>query len=90
MFGKENYLWMLIGVVIIALGMFLMSGGRSNVDPNVFDSGSVYSARRITIAPILILIGLVVEMYAIFKKIKVVFICFKNLCKIYPEIFTLM
>lgn len=69
-FGKENYLWMLIGVVIIALGMFLMSGGRSNVDPNVFDSGSVYSARRITIAPILILIGLVVEMYAIFKKPK--------------------
>ncbi|HRF22845.1 MAG TPA: DUF3098 domain-containing protein [Chitinophagaceae bacterium] len=52
------------------MGMFLMSGGRSNVDPNVFDSGSVYSARRITIAPILILIGLVVEMYAIFKKPK--------------------
>ena len=70
MFGKENYLWMLIGVVIIALGMFLMSGGRSNVDPNVFDSGSVYSARRNTIAPILIINGLEEEMYAIFKKPK--------------------
>ena len=70
LFGKENYMWMLIGVVVIAIGMFLMSGGRSNVDPNVFDSGSVYSARRITIAPILILAGLVIEMYAIFKKPK--------------------
>lgn len=70
LFGKENYLWMLIGVAVIALGMFLMSGGRSNVDPNVFDSGSVYSARRITIAPILILAGLIIEMYAIFKKPK--------------------
>lgn len=70
LFGKENYIWMLIGVAVIALGMFLMSGGRSNVDPNVFDSGSVYSARRITIAPILILAGLIIEMYAIFKKPK--------------------
>jgi hypothetical protein len=68
MFSKENYMWMLIGVVVIALGMFLMSGGKSNVDPNVFDKDAVYSPRRITIAPILILAGLVIEMYAIFKK----------------------
>lgn len=68
-FTKDNYLWMLAGVVVIAIGMFLMSGGGSS-DPNVFDKDAVYSARRITIAPILILAGLVIEMYAIFKKPK--------------------
>ena len=70
MFSKENYMWMLIGAVVIAIGMFLMSGGRSDVNPAVFDEKAVYSARRITIAPLLILAGLVIEMYAIFKKPK--------------------
>ena len=69
LFAKENYTWMLIGGVIIALGMFLMSGGKST-DPNVFDTKEVYSTTRITIAPLLILLGLVVEIYAIFKKPK--------------------
>ena len=67
LFTKDNCKWMLIGGVIIALGFFLMSGGKSN-DPNVFDYKEVYSSTRITIAPILIVIGLVVEIYAIFKK----------------------
>jgi hypothetical protein len=70
-FGKENYTWMLIGIVVIAIGMFLLSGGKS-ADPNVFDSKSVYSTTRITIAPILILAGLVIEIYAIFRKPKTV------------------
>jgi hypothetical protein len=69
LFTKDNYLWMLIGLVVIALGMFLMSGGRST-DPNVFDQKEVYSARRITIAPLLIIIGLGIEVFAIFKKPK--------------------
>lgn len=69
LFAKENYTWMLIGGIIIALGMFLMSGGKST-DPNVFDTKEVYSTTRITIAPLLILLGLVVEIYAIFKKPK--------------------
>ncbi|MEQ1675190.1 MAG: DUF3098 domain-containing protein, partial [Chitinophagaceae bacterium] len=42
-FNKENYLWMLAGVVLIAIGMFLMSGGKSNVNPAVFDKDAVYS-----------------------------------------------
>lgn len=67
LFTKDNYTWMLIGGVIIALGMFLMSGGKSS-DPHVFDTKQVYSTVRITIAPILILLGLGVEVYAIFKK----------------------
>jgi hypothetical protein len=61
---------MLIGIVVIAVGMLLMSGGASNKDPNVFDRDAVYSATRITIAPLLILAGLVIEIFAIFRKPK--------------------
>jgi len=66
-FGKSNYTWMLIGAALIVLGMFLMSGGKS-ADPNVFDTSEVYSFRRITLAPIVVIAGFVVEIYAIFKK----------------------
>jgi uncharacterized membrane protein len=69
LFAKENYTWMIIGAVVIALGMFLMSGGK-NTDPNVFDTNQVYSTTRITVAPIVIVIGLLIEVYAIFKKPK--------------------
>ena len=69
LFTKDNYLWMGIGGGIIALGMFLMSGGK-NQDPNVFDTNLVYSFTRITVAPILIILGLLVEIVAIFKKSK--------------------
>ena len=68
-FTRDNYLWMLAGAVVIAIGMFLMSGGGSD-DPNVFNAKEVYSARRITVAPIVILLGLVIEIYAIFKRPK--------------------
>lgn len=69
LFSRDNYMWMLIGVAMIAVGMLLMAGGKSS-DPNVFDANEVYSTRRITIAPLLILAGLVVEIYAIFKSPK--------------------
>jgi hypothetical protein len=69
-FTKDNYRWMLIGVVLMAIGMFLMAGGKSNTDPTVFDKEAVYSPMRITIAPLLILAGLVIEIFAIFKKPK--------------------
>lgn len=69
MFGRDNYIWMLIGIVVIAIGMFLMAGGKSP-DPAVFNPKEVYSTTRITIAPILILVGLVIEIYAIFKQPK--------------------
>lgn len=70
-FSKDNYTWMAIGAVVITIGMFLMSGGASK-DPNVFNKEEVYSTTRITIAPILILAGLVIEIYAIFKKPKTI------------------
>jgi hypothetical protein len=68
-FSKENYMWMIAGLVIIAIGMFLMAGGKSE-DPSKFSAETVYDPRRITVAPIVILIGLVVEVFAIFRKPK--------------------
>jgi hypothetical protein len=69
MFAKDNYMWMAIGAVVIALGMLLMTGGKSD-NPAVFNDKEVYSTTRITIAPILILLGLGIEIFAIFKKPK--------------------
>jgi uncharacterized membrane protein len=69
LFTKENYTLMIVGAVIVGLGMFLMSGGK-NQDANTFDYKVVYSTTRITIAPIVIVLGLLVEIYAIFKKPK--------------------
>jgi hypothetical protein len=69
LFEKTNLRWMLIGVVVMALGFILMAGGKSN-DPNVFDRNKVYSTTRITIAPIIILAGLVIEIIAIFRQPK--------------------
>lgn len=69
LFHKENYIWFTIGIIIIALGMILMAGGKNN-NPAVFDKNLVYSSTRITVAPILIVLGLLVEIYAIFKKPK--------------------
>ncbi len=68
-FNKENYKWMLLGLLVMALGMILMAGGK-NTDPTIFDKSKVYSSTRITIAPLLILAGLVIEIFAIFKKPK--------------------
>jgi Protein of unknown function (DUF3098) len=69
LFTRENYLWMGIGAAVMLLGLLLMAGGKSS-DPNVFNPNEVYSFRRITIAPILIVAGLMVEVYAIMKKPK--------------------
>jgi hypothetical protein len=69
LFAKENYIWMIAGIVVITLGMLLMAGGKSS-NPAVFDQKEVYSPVRITYAPLLILIGLGLEIVAIFKKPK--------------------
>ena len=69
LFGRENYIWIIAGIATIALGLLLMAGGKSS-DPNVFDPKEVYSTTRITIAPILILLGLGFGVFAIFRKPK--------------------
>ena len=66
LFDKTNYMWMLIGIGVMILGFLLMAGGRS-ANPNEFLPNEVYGSRRITIAPVIILAGLVVMIYAIFK-----------------------
>jgi len=69
LFDKQNMWLMLLGVAVIAIGMLLMVGGKSN-DPNTFNYDEVYSTLRISVAPVLIIIGLGIEIYAIFKKPK--------------------
>jgi membrane-bound ClpP family serine protease len=65
-FGKVNYLLMLAGIVLMVLGYLLMIGGGSN-DPNVFNP-EIFSPRRLTLAPILIFAGIVVNVIAILYK----------------------
>lgn len=67
-FEKINYQLMLIGLVAIIIGFILMSGGKSD-DPTVFNE-QMFNARRIIIAPLLVLGGFVFEIYAIMKKPK--------------------
>ncbi|BDX37675.1 hypothetical protein CYCD_10300 [Tenuifilaceae bacterium CYCD] len=66
--GKENYKLLLIGFGIIVLGFILMAGGGSK-DPNVFNY-DIFSFRRITLAPVVVLFGFAFEIYAIMKKPK--------------------
>ncbi|NJK84420.1 MAG: DUF3098 domain-containing protein [Saprospiraceae bacterium] len=67
LFRTSNYAWMLLGAGLVALGMLLMSGGAMP-DPNTWDPNIIYSTRRTVLAPIAILLGLAVEVYAIFKR----------------------
>ena len=69
LFSKDNFVWMVIGIVVMLIGFLLMAGGKSQ-DPTVFDNNQVYSFQRITLAPILIMAGLMIEIYAIMKKSK--------------------
>ena len=69
LFTKENYALMIAGLVVLAIGFFLMAGGKSQ-DPKVFNPNEVYSSTRITVAPILIILGFIIEIVAIMKKPK--------------------
>lgn len=67
LFDKTNYILMAVGIILIAIGFVLMAG-KANPDPNIFDAEKIYSTQRITVAPIVILLGFVVEIVAIMKK----------------------
>jgi hypothetical protein len=69
LFDKTNYYIMFGGLALILLGFALMAGGKSP-DPHVFNEKEIYSFRRITLAPILIIAGFVVEAVAIMRKPK--------------------
>ena len=66
-FSNQNIMWMGIGIGLIALGMILMLGGEMP-SPDVWDDSIIYSWRRTVLAPIVILAGLGLQVYAIFKK----------------------
>ena len=68
LFGRRNYKIMIAGIIIIMAGFALMAGGGSD-DPNVFNE-EIYNFRRIRLAPTVVLIGLAVEIYAIFANPK--------------------
>jgi len=64
--GRENYKLMAIGFAVIIVGFILMAGGRSD-DPKVF-SEDIFSFRRVTLAPLIVLAGFIFEIYAIMKR----------------------
>jgi len=71
-FGKENFKWMLIGLAFIIGGFLLMMGPDANTvdgkyDPDFWNDG-IFSIRRIRIAPLFVVIGFAIEVYAILKK----------------------
>lgn len=68
LFEKVNYKILIIGVIVIALGFILMSGGGSD-NPNVF-SKAIFSFRRIRLAPTVVLIGFGITIYSILKNPK--------------------
>ena len=65
-FGRENYKLMLIGLGVLALGFLLMIGGGSS-DPEVFNP-AMFNFQRLTLAPLLLIVGFVIEIFAIMKK----------------------
>ena len=67
-FGRDNYKWVLIGLAFLLVGFLLMIGGGSD-NPDVFNEG-IFNFRRLTLSPILILIGFGIQFYAIMKKNK--------------------
>lgn len=64
--GKENYILLVIGFVIIVIGFLLMIGGKSE-NPEEFNP-EIFNFRRITLAPVIVLIGFIFEIWAIMKK----------------------
>lgn len=66
--GRENYKLLAIGFTIIVIGFLLMLGGKSK-DPNEFNE-EIFSFRRITLAPIVVLAGFIFEIWAIMKRPK--------------------
>jgi len=67
--SKENYVLLVIGFAIIILGFILMIGGKSE-DPTIFNEDEIFSFRRITLAPMVVLAGFIFEIWAIMKKPK--------------------
>lgn len=70
LFDRTNYIIMVAGVLVVILGFVLMSGGATD-NPAVFPKEEIYSTMRITIAPIVVILGFAIEIFAILKRPKV-------------------
>ncbi len=68
-FAKVNYQLLLIGLGIVITGFLLMMGGGTD-NPNEFKPEELFSERRITVAPVVVLLGYIFIIYAIMKKPK--------------------
>jgi uncharacterized integral membrane protein len=68
LFAKENYILMIVGVLLIVIGFIFMAGGAQS--GNEFDYDEIYSPMRITIAPIIVVLGFIVEVVALFYRSK--------------------
>ena len=68
LFRKINYILIGIGLLFLVLGYILLAGGGSK-DPEIF-APDIFNARRLVVAPILMLIGLIVEIVAIMYRAK--------------------
>jgi hypothetical protein len=64
---KKNYIFIIVGCLVVILGFVLMAGGGSD-DPNVFNKEELFSFRRITLAPFLVMFGYGVVLFGIMKK----------------------
>ena len=60
LFTKENYYLVIASIVVVIIGFMLMSGSE----------GDIYDFRRITLAPIVVIIGFILGIYAIFYRKK--------------------
>jgi len=65
--GRKNYNFIILGCLLVLLGFILMSGGGSE-DPNVFNEEELFSFRRITLAPFLVISGYGLVLFGIMKK----------------------
>ena len=73
-FGSKNFKWMIIGLVVTVLGFLLMMGPDANTvdgkyDPNVWNE-AIFSIRRVRIAPLFVIAGFVIQIFAILKRNK--------------------
>lgn len=65
LYGRKNFMFILIGIACMGLGMLLMAGGGMP-SPDIWDESIIYGFRRVTLAPIMILLGLGFVLYSIF------------------------
>lgn len=66
---RQNYKYIAIGFGVIVVGFLLMLGGGSD-NPDVFDGAKLFSFTRITLAPVVVIAGFAIEVYAIMRKPK--------------------